>query len=132
MIRDFLWSDVPDFLAIHEANKLPEQCLVPFGNPLFVIDRVLIPDGFHKPAMGIFVKVTSEVYLMLDHAIGTPEERWNWLVQITADMRLQAYRKGFEEITCWLPVEVEKSFGDRILTLGFHRSKWQSYTLLVW
>jgi hypothetical protein len=131
VIRDFLWSDIPAFLAIHKANELPDECLVPFGNPLFIIDRVLIPDAVQKPAMGIFVKVTSEVWLLLDHSVGTPEERWKWLVAITADMRLQAYRKGLEEITAFLPTEVEKSFGSRIESLGFQKSPWQSYTLLV-
>lgn len=132
MIRDFLWSDIPAFLSIHKKNELPEECLIPFGNPLFVINRVLEPDGMKKPAMGVFVKITSEVYLLLDRALGTPEERWKWLVEITADMRLQAYRKGLEEITCWLPVELEKSFGPRIVDLGFQKSPWQSYTLPVW
>jgi hypothetical protein len=131
MIRDFLWSDIPAFIEIHKANELPDECLPPFGNPLFIVDRVLIPDALQKPTMGIFVKVTSEVYLLLDHSAGTPQERWEWLKAITKDMRQQAWEKGLEEITAWIPTDLVDSFGPRIEELGFQKSPWQSYTLLV-
>jgi len=131
VIRDFELEDIPQFEEIHRKNELDPACLPEFQHPLFIIKRVLVPDNVHQPAMGIFVKVTSEVWLLLDHEVGTPEQRWEWLKLITADMRQQAYIKGLEEITCWIPDELAKSFGPRIVDLGFQKSPWQSYTLIV-
>lgn len=131
MIRDFELEDILAFEEIHRQNGLPENCRPEFQNPLFIIKRVLEPNAGGRPAMGIFVKITSEVFLLLDHNIGTAEERWEWLKLITADMKRQAYIKGLEEISAWVPDDLVKSFGPRLQELGFQRSPWQSYTLLV-
>lgn|GEM_PF-2819672 len=137
MIRQFEDSDITTARAIHAANELPENCfpnitlVSPVGaeepNPLFVVKSIYEHDG--KPALMSFLKVTSELYLLVDHSVGTPEERWTWLQEFRDHMMREAWRLGLEQMTAFVPREIEASFEKRLLDLGFVKSPWQSYTL---
>src|SRR5271154_530228 len=119
MIRDLEPRDVLDLIAIHHANKLSGNCLPAFEHPLFAVKRIVEIDG--KLAMGGFLKITSEVYLLLDHRVGTPEERMEWLRELSEDLKQQGYNKGLEDLTLWVPDEIEQSFGKRLEELGYKR-----------
>jgi hypothetical protein len=138
MIRSFdLDTDVERAKEIHAANELPKNCFpnltitdkdgktVP--NPLFIEKLVLEHEG--HPALMSFLKVTSEVYLLVDHTIGTPEERWIWLEELKEFMANRAAAHGLEQMTAWIPREIEDSFAKRLEALGFVKSPYQSYTL---
>jgi hypothetical protein len=127
MIRDLREEDVLDLIAIHRANGLPANCLPAFSHPLFAVKRIVDIEG--KLAMGGFLKVTSEVYLLLDHTVGSPEERMEWLRELSKDLEKCAFEKGLEDLTLWVPPEVESSFGKRLEDLGYRKSPWSSYTL---
>lgn len=139
MIRDFEDSDIPAAHAIHAANELPENCFPnltvksPEGkeeqNPLFVVKAIYEHEG--KPALMSFLKLTSELYLLVDHTVGTPEERWDWLQEFRDYMLREAWIRGLEQMTAFVPREIEDSFEKRLLDLGFVKSPWQSYTLNV-
>jgi hypothetical protein len=139
MIREFEDSDIETARAIHAANDLPANCFPNLTqvsatgneepNPLFVVKSIYEHDG--KPALISFLKVTSELYLLVDHTIGTPEERWAWLQEFKEHMKREAWRLGFEQMTAFVPREIEASFEKRLLDLGFIRSPWQSYTLNI-
>jgi hypothetical protein len=137
MIRDYEEEDKQAMHDIHKANELPEACLpdltitdfegkeVP--NPLFVQKLVYEHEG--KPALMMFLKVTSEVYLILDHEQGTPQERFDWLRDLKNYMAWRAQAQGFDQMTAWIPTDIEPAFQKRLKDLGFQRSAWQSYTL---
>jgi len=136
MIRDYEPTDMPDLIAIHHANGLPANCFpeleiqdgdkkVP--NPLYAVKRTVIQQG--TIAMCGVLKITSEVYLLLDHKVGDPEQRWQWLQELSEDLKQRGYAKGLEDLTLWVPPEVEKSFGKRLQDLGYQPSPWKSYTL---
>lgn len=133
MIRYFDYErDTGAMNAIHEANGLPSNCLPDIGrvdsrNPLFLFAGVY--SNGEKPAMMAFLKVTSEVFLLVDHTVGTPEERWQWLRELTEWVKQEAWDRGLDQITAFVPPEIEESFAKRLLDLGFVKSPWQSYTL---
>jgi len=129
MIRDLEPKDIPDLIAIHHANGLPINCLPAFEHPLFAVKRIMEVDS--KLAMGAFVKITSEIFLLLDHTIGTPDERWDRLKELAQDIREQAFQKGLEDLTVWIPVEIEVAFGKRLSDLGYQKSPWSSWTMKV-
>lgn len=118
---------------IHIAGGLPENCFPPIlldsgvMDPLFVVNEVLEKDG--QIAMASFLQATLEVYLIVDHTVGTPEQRWEWLQQLTQHMQAEAWGKGFDSMTAWLPREIERSFEKRMEALGFVPSPWKSWTL---
>lgn len=137
MIRKFEDSDLPTVRAIHEANALPENCFpnltikTPGGkeeiNPIFVTKAILEHEG--KPALLSFLKITSELYLFVNHKVGTPEQRWEWLKELKEHMKQEAWKLGLEQMTCFVPPEIEASFEKRLIDMGFIKSPWQSYTL---
>jgi hypothetical protein len=140
MIRDFdLDADMQRAKAIHAANELPENCFpnltitdkdgktVP--NPLFIEKLVLEHEG--RPALMSFLRVTSEVFLLIDHGVGTPEERWTWLQELKEFMSARAAQHGLEQMSCWIPKEIEASFEKRLADLGFTKSPWSCYTLTL-
>ena len=138
MIRDFdLDTDMERAKKIHAANELPENCFPNLtitiedgeivANPLFIVKAVYEHQG--KIAMMSFLKVQSELYLLVDHNVGTPEERWKWLCEFKDWMKAEAARQGLEQMSCWIPPEIEESFGKRLIDLGFVRSRYQAYTL---
>ena len=129
MIRAFQPSDAVRAREIFEANHLPENCFPDLNDPLFLVKAVVEQDG--KPVITSFLRGTSEVFVLVDHTHGTPEQRWAWMQELTEHMKQEAYRLGLDEMTCWVPPALDKSFGRRLIELGFQRSPWQSYTLAV-
>jgi hypothetical protein len=137
VIREFKEGDIPLVEAIHKQNDLPANCLpnlmivdkdgktVP--NPLFITKQVFENDG--KPVMMAFLKVTAEVFVFVDHTVGTPEERWAWMLEFNEHIKQQAWKHGLEQITAFVPPEIEQSFAKRLEDMGYIRSPWQSYTL---
>ena len=139
MIREFyLDRDLQKMAEIHAANELPPQCLpnleiedqetkTKIPNPLFVVKSVLEHEGV--PAMMCFLKLSAEIYLLVDHTVGTPEQRWEWLQDFKNHIAQSAWQLGLEQITCWVPEEIEESFSKRLVDLGFEKSPWRSYSL---
>lgn len=139
MIRPFEDFDMPRALEIHAGNGLDARCFpnlvmdvdgVEKPNPLFIVKAVKMHEG--RSALMGFLKVTTEAYLLIDHTVGTAEERLEWLKEGMEYLKQRAWRHGIEQITCFVPTAIEPSFGPRLVNdLGFVKSPWQSYTLNV-
>ena len=123
-IRPFQLGDI--YKIRRMAQNLPPNCLADFSNPLFCIREVIEHDG--RIGVAGFLKLTGEVYLLVDHERGTPQERWEMLQMLAAHGLNQAAERGLEDVTAFIPPQIEKSFAPRLLDLGFQRSLWQSYT----
>jgi len=128
-IREFTLKDIPDMRRIHAESGLPQNCLPDFESPLFVVKKVA--ENGSGPAIGGFLKLNGEIFLLLDHSKGTPESRWEALEELTGEGLHEAYKVGLDHVTAWLPPEVEKQFGKRLESLGFQRSPWNSYTAIL-
>jgi hypothetical protein len=137
VIRFFNRNDVPRALEIHKANELPENCFPnlyvlekgqSLANPLFMV-RGVYETAAGEPSMMAFVKITGEVFLLVDHTVGTPEERWEQLKEFKEWVKHEAWLNGLEQLSAWLPPEIEASFGKRMIELGFQKSPWVCYTL---
>lgn len=139
MIRHFDFSEIEKAREIHKANGLDERCfpdlevrtekgdIVP--NPLFVVKEVFEHEG--APVLMSFLKITSELYLLVDHTVGTPADRWEWLKAFKEHMKVEAWRLGLDQMSCWIPPEIDKAFSKRLLELGFIKSPYVCYTLLI-
>jgi hypothetical protein len=137
MIRNFMLSDSNRIVEIHQDSKLPENCLPKLIvcdengraaiDPLFIVHRVREEND--KVVMAAFAKCTAEIFVLVDHQSGTPEQRWEWLKEMTADMKRMLWLQGMEEMSAWIPRELEKTFAPRLKELGFEKSPWSSYTL---
>jgi hypothetical protein len=137
MIRDFEARDLRKVKDLMVENDLPPGCMPDLivenqigqkkKNPLFVVKRVFEHDG--ATAMICFLKVRSELYFFIDHKVGTPEQRRDWLTEFTEDICREAARQGLDQISCFVPPEIDKYFSKRLIELGFRKSPWISYSL---
>ncbi len=91
-------------------------------DPIFVSKLVVESDG--KPVMASLVRLTSEVYLLLDPGAGTPQRRWEWLVELHEAARRDAYARGLDDVHAFLPPPVTRAFGRRLERLGWVRDPW--------
>jgi hypothetical protein len=139
LIRNFEDQDEVTVIELMTANKLPIECLPDLrtrnvegkvvNNPLFVVKRVYEHQG--QTAMLCFLKIRSELYLFVDHAAGTPEERWQLLQEVTNDMKVEAAKLGLDQMTAFVPPEIEESFGKRLVEMGFIKSAYVPYSLNI-
>jgi hypothetical protein len=129
VIRTFEERDLTALAEIHAENGLPPNCMPDPADPLMLIKAVVEQHG--KPVMATFLKGTSEIYLLVDHNYSTPEDRWQMMQELRDYLCREAWRLGLDQMTCWVPPEIDKSFSKRLEELGFQRSTWASYTLNI-
>jgi hypothetical protein len=128
-VRDFHDGDWQAVKEMFVRSKLPENCFPNTSSPLYLIRKVVDVDG--EIPMAAFTKVTAEQYLLLDHGWGAAQDRWELLTKLRDVVVAEAAQKGFEDLTAFVPPYLEKSFGPRLTQLGFLRSPWPSYTLVL-
>lgn len=127
MIREVTAEDMPRIREIHNENGLPENCFPDTEDPLCIAKLCVERDG--KPVIASFLVGTAEIFLILDHSAGTPEERWKDLQDLTAAMKEAAWSKGLNQFSAWIPPEIERSFSKRLEALGFQKSPWSCFTM---
>jgi len=75
-----------------------------------------------------FLRLTAEAYLLLDPRIGTPRERWQWLLALHAAAERDAWHRGLEDVHAWLPPPIAQKFGHRLARLCWRRDDtWTPY-----
>jgi hypothetical protein len=135
-VRVYTDDDLEAVQRIHAANGLPPNCLPacckrdaagnPVNAPLFFMKNVLENGG--KVRLASFLKLTAEAFLFVDHEYADAETRWLALQKLTAATLSGAAKKGVEDVTAWLPPHLDRSFGERLIALGFVKSPWPSYS----
>jgi len=74
------------------------------------------------------LRLTAEAYLLLDPEAGTPREKWQLLLGLHEATRRDALERGLEDVHAWLPPEIGKKFGRRLVRLGWIRDdEWTPY-----
>jgi hypothetical protein len=126
MIHELQRTDYEAIKRIHEASGLPENCLPDLENPLFILKEAVY-DHRGNIAQAAFLKMTGEIYLLVDHNAENPEWRWDMLQKLAAFGLAKAHKHGIDDCTCWIPPEA-RWFERRVLALGFEKSPWPSYT----
>jgi hypothetical protein len=110
VIRDVKKSDHSTLATIHESSGI-DYLMPDLDDSLFIVK---VTDGHH----GLAVKLEGTVYLWLDHAHGTPEERWQIFHELVEEAKKQAWAKGLDTLTAVIPPELEKSFAKRLEEIG--------------
>jgi hypothetical protein len=129
LIRDFKLSDLEAVKELHAKSGLPSVCLPDLTNPLFFVKVVAESNG--KVVQAGFVKLIGEAYILVDHDAGEPGERLSTLESVVCKGLSSASAKGLSDVSAWLPPDLEKSFGPRLKALGFIRSPWPNFSVLL-
>lgn len=139
-IREYRESDLDALRAIHATQGF-EYALPDLSNPLFVTKLVLtdaareehrengqLESGATKIVGAALLRLTAEAYLLLDPRVGTPRERWQWLLALHAATERDAWQRGLEDVHAWLPPPIAQKFGKRLARLGWLRDDaWTPY-----
>lgn len=129
MIRGYTPEDAEAVTRIFAHSGLPNNCLPRLQDSQFIV-RLCATDGPAVRAL-VGVRLQGEGYALVDNNYGTPEERWKILQRLIAAGLAEASMKGLSQVTCWLPLSLENSFGKRLESMGFVRSPWQSWTVNI-
>ena len=154
LVRAYAESDLEELRRIHGAQGFG-YAFPDLRNPLFLTKLVLVgeeegreeADGKQSGGDGAqqcsapsqkeeqqgiigaaLLRLTAEAYLLLDPQVGTPRERWEWLLGLHAATEQEAARRGLEDVHAWLPPEIAAKFGKRLTRLGWVRDDgWTPY-----
>jgi hypothetical protein len=129
IIRVYEDRDFDQVKRLHESSGLPAVCMPDLQSPLFCVK--LCAEKQKRITQAGFLKLTAEAFVLVDREAGTPGERWATLQELTAATLAEAYARGLDDVTAWVPPALEKGFGRRLIELGWIRSPWQSYSALL-
>jgi len=110
-------------------DEVGRAASVPLNDEAASRDAGLKPGATKERIFGAaFLRLTAEAYLLLDPHVGTPRERWQWLLALHAAAERDAWQRGLEDVHAWLPPPIAKKFGKRIQRLGWLRDDaWTPY-----
>lgn len=128
-IRPYTEADLAAIKRMHIDSGLPLNCFPDLTNPNFKVR--IIADHRGKAILAGFVKLTGEAFILVDHSYAVPGKRLDALEQLVAFGLAEAAKKKLDDVSAWLPPEVEKAFGPRLEDLGFVKSPWPSYTAVL-
>jgi hypothetical protein len=148
-VRTYEERDLDELRRIHAAQGFG-YAFPDLSNPLFLTKLVLVADN-NLAGMGrssaaplrsntpdaargqgiigaALLRLTAEAYLLLDPSAGSPRERWQSLLTLHAATAQEAVGRGLEDVHAWLPPEIAKKFGKRLVRLGWVRDDtWTPY-----
>ncbi len=96
------------------------------ADPIF-LSKLVVEDDAGRLVMAALVRLTSEVYLLLDPQAGTPVERWRRLLGLHAAAEREALARGLDDAHAFLPLQLERAFGRRLRRLGWVKDPWPAY-----
>lgn len=121
MIRPFQMRDSAALKFMFMKQGFEYEC-PDFGDPSLISKTVLEKDG--KVSMAILARLTAEAYFLIDPEVGSPQEKWEAFKGLHEASRLDCYARGLDDIYCWVPPQIQKPFGRRLLRLGWAHNLW--------
>jgi hypothetical protein len=125
LIREYTHTDLDALVSIHSRRELPYS-IPDLESPLFLSKIVIEKDS--RIVAASLLRLTAEAYVFLEPERGDARQRMYWLRLIHEAARGDAARKGLDDVHCWVPPGLGKSFGKRIVALGWQRERWDCYS----
>lgn len=129
MIREYHRRDLDPLLLLYQQQGFDYE--VPrLDDPIFFAKLVL--EGERGIEMALAARHTCEVFAFLDGTQGTPQERWQKFLRLHAGMEVKVKEEfGLDDAHCFLPPEIERSFGKRLRLLGWVKDEWPCYSKVL-
>jgi len=125
-IRPYVDSDLERIKELHGSQGFDYEFL-DFGKPEFII-RSVIENG-NKIEAGLFLRKTAEAYLLMQPM--TRKAGIGRLLIFNREIPPLMKRQDLSDVHCWIPPEVDASFGKLLLHLGWQKQLWSSYSRKV-
>jgi hypothetical protein len=120
-IRDYQSTDLDALKTLHAGCGFDYQ-LPDLEAPSMVVKRLVVDEG--QLRLAGFLRLTSEAFMLGDiQRWRTPAWRLAALKILHDDMRHKAQILMLDDVHCWIPPSIEKSFGKRLLELGWSKER---------
>jgi len=124
-IRPYSPEDKSEIERIHRTQGF-DYTLPDLDQPLFFIKLVGEEDG--RIINAAFAHLTAEIYYMAEPTTGTPRQRMgNFLAMEDLFCKVAYVKGGLSDLHAWLPPQIEKAFGRRLMRLGWRRPLWTDF-----
>ena len=123
-VRPYQPTDAAALQRIFEQQGFEYEC--PNFNDSSLLSKTVVEHN-GTTRMAILARLTAEAYFLVDSTFGSPQERWQAFLELHEAARLDCYQRGFDDIYAWVPPQVVKPFGRRLMRLGWERNKWTSF-----
>lgn len=124
IIRNAKEEDLEEIKKLYEMQGFD----YPFPNlnePLFAIKKVVEKDG--KIIGAGVIKLQGEAYLFLNPN-DSAKSKVQMMNELNDDICLESWKIGLDQISAWIPTEIEGKFKKRLTKMGWIKSKWNSWT----
>jgi len=94
------------------------------------VGRVLV-DEQDRPVQAMLGVPLMEMYFLMNPEWKTPQERFKAFRDLYEEMHREIAHRGYAWCQADLPPEVEKSFGRRLMKLGWFKQAWATFACKV-
>jgi hypothetical protein len=119
MIRAMEARDHQRVLELHAL--MGADYALDLARPDLIVKNVVVEDD--RPVMAVLGRLTTEAYLILDHAWGTPQDRMDELRRIIYVSAAEAKLYGIQDVHVWVPPR-KRCFSRRLRRMGFVDANW--------
>jgi hypothetical protein len=116
IIRQFTEHDLDWIKKVHKESGFDYE-LPTFSGENFFSRRVVA--DHQAEGMASFMKLTAEAYLICDPTWRNSAWRYEALRQLQTICNKDAQYYGVKEVHCFIPPEIEKTFGRRLKRMGW-------------
>ncbi|MGH9771525.1 MAG: hypothetical protein ACRD4Q_07475 [Candidatus Acidiferrales bacterium] len=125
-IRQYTDADLAALRAIH-ARQGFDYAFPDIADPIFV-SKLVLEDDSGCAVMASLARLTCEMYLLVDAAVGTPCDRYERLLALHDAGECDLLARGLDDAHAWLPPPIARKFGRRLAALGWVRDDaWTPY-----
>lgn len=124
-VRPLVPADIPTLKRWHEESGF-DYDFPDLLSKEFVC--WVLADDHDQPVQAFAARKTVELYMLADLEWGTPRARLMALQVAHEHIRQELLKLGYGMAEVWLPPQVARSFGKRLVTLfGWRKNKWDSF-----
>lgn len=125
LIRNYEERDLERLRDIHALTN-PGYAL-PKLDSLDMIARAVYDEGPSGPTGAVFLRRTTEAYLLIDPRFGSRKERIGKLVALHREVVKLCEQMDIKDTHAWVSPRFN-GFGDLLLHLGWAQHEWDSYS----
>lgn len=127
-IRDWKDTDRLEIAKIHDQMALGYTLPEEFG-PLFFIKKAVVDENDVVVAAAT-VKLVGESFLWVNPDFST-FSRTKSVKMLNDECSKAASAAGLEECSAWIPPKILKCFRRTLFRLGWRRSPWRNWTVIL-
>lgn len=123
LIRHYGAEDLQQIQALHAKQGLAYALPSPEADSMLV--RTVVEENGQVTHAALLRK-TAEAYWIFDPT-ARKREKAGRLLMLHREVASQARQAGFEDVHCWLPEALAKTFEKTLFRLGWEKPLWTCY-----